>query len=214
MKNFIAIIALVAIFSSTTAMAQDATSTSEDGAAASSTATNSASNGGQNVNIGCLVNCNEGEGGERGIDGPTQTQNDIHYSGEYSVKAVPNVTAPGLTTTLTETCMGSTSAGAGWVGFGFSFGTTWRDSACVRRLDARQLAAIGYNLGAKELMCDSDAVREALKRAGKPCFVDLPAEVREAVNPNAAADIVEAEQISAGAAGGAGVAGQGDGQGW
>jgi hypothetical protein len=208
MKNLIVILALVMF--STAALAQDATSTSEDGAAASSTATNSASNGGQSVNIGCLVNCNEGEG-ERGVEGPTQSQADIHYSGEYDVNTVPNVSAPGLTTTLTETCMGSTSAGAGWVGFGFSFGTTWRDSACVRRLDARQLSAIGYNLGAKELMCDSDAVRQALKRAGKPCFVDLPAEVREEVNPAAAADVVEAEQISSGDAGGAGAGGAGAG---
>ena len=202
MKNLIVIFALV-MFSSA-ALAQDATSTSEDGAAASSTATNSASNGGNsgNVTIGCLVDC--GGDGERGVDGPTQIQSDVHYSGEYDVRTVPNVSAPGLTTTLTETCMGSTSAGAGWVGFGFSFGTTWRDNACVRRLDARQLSSIGYNLGAKELMCDSDAVRDALKRPGKPCFVDLPEEVREEVNPAANADVVEAEKVSAGGAGGAG----------
>ena len=53
-------------------------------------------------------------------------------------------------------------------------------------------------------MCDSDAVRDALKRAGKPCFVDLPEEVREEVNPAANADVVEAEKVSAGGAGGAG----------
>lgn len=84
---------------------------------------------------------------------------------------VPAVMAPSLTTTLTETCMGSTSVGVGWSGAGLSFGTTWRDSACVRRLDARQIASIHPNfaIAAKELMCDSDAVFKAFKRAGLPC---------------------------------------------
>lgn len=101
------------------------------------------------------------------------TQN-INYGGEYKLKNVPAVTAPALTTTLTETCMGSTSVGGAVPGFGISFGTTWRDSACVRRLDARELNSLGYKLGAKELMCDSDNVRAALKRAGTPCYQDLP----------------------------------------
>ena len=123
------------------------------------------------------VNIDQSEPETRGLEQSQITQ-DVRYSGEYSVKNVPAVSAPALTTTLTETCMGSTSVGAGWVGFGFSFGSTWRDSACVRRLDARQLSSLGYNLGAKELMCDSDAVRAALKRAGKPCYVDLPTELK------------------------------------
>ena len=113
----------------------------------------------------------------------SSSQNNVNYSGSYRLKNVPNVTAPALTTTLTETCMGSTSAGAGWVGFGFSFGTTWRDSACVRRLDARQLHSLGYPLGAKELMCDSPAVAAALARAGRPCYNDLPQEVKAEIAP-------------------------------
>ena len=92
-------------------------------------------------------------------------------------KMVPNVMAPSLTTTLTETCMGSTSFGGSGSGFGFSFGTTWRDSACVRRLDARQLAAFQDMGTAREIMCASSIVREAAKRAGRPCVEDggLPA---------------------------------------
>jgi len=208
MKNLIVIFALVMF--STAALAQEVTATGDgSGAAGANASVDNAADSSNDATIGnTQVNVTfEGDAEDtRGIDSPIRSQNEsnVHYSGEYDVNTVPNVSAPGLTTTLTETCMGSTSAGAGWVGFGFSFGTTWRDSACVRRLDARQLSAIGYNLGAKELMCDSDAVRQALKRAGKPCFVDLPEEVREEVNPNANADIVEAEQVSAGGAGGAG----------
>ena len=83
-------------------------------------------------------------------------------------KAVGMSYAPALTTTLTETCMGSTSVGAGFSGGAFSFGTTWRDHACVRRLDAREIKSFGDIQAAKEIMCDSDLVREAFKRVGRP----------------------------------------------
>jgi len=87
-------------------------------------------------------------------------------------RSVPNPYAPALTTTLTETCMGSTSMGASAAGWGFSFGTTWRDNACVRRLDRRQMAMLGDSLTAREVMCDSDLVRQAAIRAGRPCAAD------------------------------------------
>lgn len=68
--------------------------------------------------------------------------------------------------------MGSTSVGAGFSGGSFSFGTTWRDHACVRRLDAREIKSFGDIQAAKEIMCDSDLVREAFKRVGRPCAED------------------------------------------
>ena len=55
------------------------------------------------------------------------------------IKTVPQVYAPALTTTLTETCMGSSSGGASGMGWGVSLGTSWRDQECVRRLDAREI---------------------------------------------------------------------------
>ncbi len=85
----------------------------------------------------------------------------------------PNVVAPALTTTLTETCMGSTSAGASVAGFGATFGTTWRDEECVRRLNARELRAMGLGPVAMELMCDNDDIRAAFERAGRR-VEDLP----------------------------------------
>lgn len=87
-------------------------------------------------------------------------------------QAVGAAMAPALTTTLTETCMGSTSVGGGFSGGSFSFGTTWRDSACVRRLDAREIHSYGDLQAAKEIMCDSDLVRAAFKRVGRPCVED------------------------------------------
>lgn len=87
-------------------------------------------------------------------------------------QTVPTVTTPGLSTTLTETCMGSSSGGVGVAGFGISGGSTWSDESCVRRLDSRHLAAIGDVATARELMCNSEEVREAAKRAGRPCLAD------------------------------------------
>jgi hypothetical protein len=97
------------------------------------------------------------------------------YSGGYDLNNVPAVTAPNLTTTLTETCMGSSSVGGAGAGFGFSFGTTWRDTACVRRLDARQVHSLGDAQAAKEVMCESESVKAAFARVGRPCAADAPA---------------------------------------
>ena len=112
-------------------------------------------------------------------------------------KMVPNVMAPSLTTTLTETCMGSTSFGGSGSGFGFSFGTTWRDSACVRRLDARQLAAFNDMGTAREIMCASSIVREAAQRAGRPCVEDggLPAYQLAQPAPVAAVTVEDAAAV-------------------
>ena len=82
---------------------------------------------------------------------------------------VPTVFSPGLTTTMTETCMGSTSGSLAVAGFGAGLGSTWTDSACVRRLDARQLHALGYTAVAAELMCQSDTVRRAFLSSGIKC---------------------------------------------
>lgn len=109
-----------------------------------------------------------------GVDARDMTQTtSTNYAPPADLsKSVGNSYAPALTTTMSETCMGSTSAGAGGAGFSFSFGTTWRDTACVRRLDAREIASYGDRQMAKEIMCDSDLVREAAKRVGRPCAVD------------------------------------------
>ena len=88
--------------------------------------------------------------------------------------AVPAVVAPSLTTTLSETCMGSTSMGVAGAGFGISFGSTWKDDACVRRLDSRELRSFGsglapndailFHFAAKERMCADPKIRQAFER--------------------------------------------------
>lgn len=60
--------------------------------------------------------------------GGTPAQQTITHNGRSSVENVPSVYAPNIYPTAP--CMGSTSAGAGWVGFGFSGGTSWTDTEC------------------------------------------------------------------------------------
>jgi hypothetical protein len=108
----------------------------------------------------------------------SQTYSTVHNDSHDVVqaadlsRAVGMATAPALTTTLTETCMGSTSAGAGFSGGSFSFGTTWRDTECVNRLNAREIRTYGDVQAAKEIMCSNDTVREAFKKVGRPCADD------------------------------------------
>lgn len=87
-------------------------------------------------------------------------------------KSVGTAVAPSLTTTMTETCMGSTSLGAGFGGGSISFGSTWTDEDCVRRLDSREVRAMGDIQASKEILCESERVREAFKRVGRPCIID------------------------------------------
>jgi hypothetical protein len=115
-----------------------------------------------------------GSGSVADVNNRSSIVNDSHDSvqGSNLSNAVGMAYAPALATTLTETCMGSTSVGAGFSGGSFSFGTTWRDTACVRRLDARQVSAFMNLPVAMEMMCDSELVREAAIRAGRPCVED------------------------------------------
>ncbi len=93
----------------------------------------------------------------------------INYSGTQTIKTNPSIQAPSLTTTLSDTCMGSMSIGLSFPGFGATGGTTLVDQACVRRLDAREFRAMGMNDVALALLCQSEANRRAVESAGHMC---------------------------------------------
>jgi len=164
-----------------------ATATNTAGALSGSTALSGSQSGvnsdirSQSLGVGTATGDVAGGTGIGGNNGQAQRQGNYNQfdmsnhsvnNGADLSKAVGNPYAPALTTTLTETCMGSTSVGGGFSGGSFSFGTTWRDHACVRRLDAREIHSYGDIQAAKEIMCDSDLVREAFKRVGRPCAED------------------------------------------
>jgi hypothetical protein len=93
----------------------------------------------------------------------------VDYGGTYTVKSVPNVIAPSLTATLSDTCMGSASFGLSFVGFGATGGTTMVDEACVRRLDSREFRAMGLNDVALALLCQSESNKKAVESTGRAC---------------------------------------------
>ncbi len=109
---------------------------------------------------------------------PTHTYQEV--SGTQTLKNTPAVSAPPLTTTLTETCMGSTSGGFSIAGFGATLGGTWSDVECVNRLNARELRSMGENAAAKEVLCENPVVRAAFQKTGKPCVGDASAKVSAA----------------------------------
>lgn len=89
---------------------------------------------------------------------------------DQSIKTVPTAFAPSLTTTLTETCMGSSSVGGSVLGFGLSAGSTWRDQECMRRLNARELSnTLGDRQAARELMCGNEQIFRVYNALGRPC---------------------------------------------
>jgi len=89
-----------------------------------------------------------------------------------TVRTVPNVYAPALTTTLTETCMGSTSLGGSGVGVGVTIGTTWHDKDCVRRLNAREMSqTLGDRDAARALLCEDEDIRKAYESVGIDCHM-------------------------------------------
>ncbi|WP_211441058.1 hypothetical protein [Collimonas humicola] len=100
---------------------------------------------------------------------PNNTKTTVDYGGTYSIKTVPNIVAPSLTTTLSDTCMGSASFGLSFTGFGATGGTTMVDQACVRRLDSREFRAMGLNDVALALLCQSEANRKAVESTGRSC---------------------------------------------
>lgn len=138
----------------------------------------SASGGASNVNVS--VNAGTGSGGVSALAAPlgdvgapgssaNNTKATVDYGGSYTVKNVPGVLAPSLTTTLSDTCMGSASIGVSAVGFGVTGGMTMVDEACVRRLDSREFRAMGMNDVALALLCQSDANRKAIEATGRSC---------------------------------------------
>ena len=57
----------------------------------------------------------------------TQSSENVNYSGTQTIKTNPSIQAPGLTTTLSDTCMEPVSVGVSFPGFGATGGTTLVD---------------------------------------------------------------------------------------
>lgn len=85
------------------------------------------------------------------------------------IKSNPDVSSPSLTTTLTGTCMGSTSGGISANFIGASLGSTWTDKDCDRRFDSKRLQDLGLKEAAFNLMCMKKEVYISSKNTEYEC---------------------------------------------
>lgn len=83
----------------------------------------------------------------------------MHYSGGYTLENVPDAIAPNVYPT--SPCMGSSSMGGAGVGFGISFGTSWKDDDCGVRETARSFAGMGMKEDALAVLCSSEYAKSA-----------------------------------------------------
>lgn len=93
---------------------------------------------------------------------PSQTTTSVVNSGHSSVTTVPSVFAPGLSAAGLETCLGSVSVGASWLGTGLTGGGTIPDAGCAARLDARTLWSFGLRSAAVARLCLGDDIRRSM----------------------------------------------------
>ncbi|MDB5898435.1 MAG: hypothetical protein JWP22_2923 [Ramlibacter sp.] len=118
----------------------------------------------QSINhSGTVTNVNRIEG-----ESTQRIEQHIEYSGTQTIKNVPSVNGPPLTTS-NDTCMGSTSGSINGPGFGIGIGSTWTDRNCVMLKNARELWNMGMKLAAMALFCTDDTNRNALEITGFIC---------------------------------------------
>jgi len=103
----------------------------------------------------------------------------VEYTGDYTVKNVPSVNGPNLTTS-NDTCMGSTSGSINGAGFGVGLGSTWVDGNCKMLKNSRELWNMGMKAAAIALLCADEANRQALEMTGTVCPQSMTAEQRKA----------------------------------
>jgi hypothetical protein len=84
---------------------------------------------------------------------PANSTQTITTQGKTSVSTVPSVFAPGLAAAGLETCLGSVSVGASWLGTGLTGGGSIPDPGCAARLDSRTLWAFGLKKAAIARLC-------------------------------------------------------------
>lgn len=93
---------------------------------------------------------------------------EVVYSGSQTVRNVPSVSGPALTSS-NDTCMGSVTGSVNVAGFGGSLGSTYKDVNCVMLKNARELWNMGMRGAALARMCMDADNRDALEITGFEC---------------------------------------------
>lgn len=126
------------------------------------------------------------------FNSPGESRQYIETGGTQTIKNVPSVSGPALSTS-NDTCMGSSSGSVNGPGFGVSVGSTWSDTNCKLLKNSRELWNMGMKAAAMALMCTDIANREALEITGFEC----PQSARDkAMNQQAAASSQSGSQAA------------------
>lgn len=118
----------------------------------------------------------------------------IEYSGTQTIRNVPSVSGPPLTTS-NDTCMGSSSGSINGPGFGIGLGSTWQDKNCVMLKNARELWNMGMKAASLALICNDEANRVALEVTGFTCPQTAARQRAEAETARVAAAATEREML-------------------
>lgn len=148
-------------------------------------------NGTQNINTSGTTTQNINSSGTTtqniNTNASGTARNIVEYTGSYTVKNVPSVSGPNLSTS-NDTCMGSSSGSANGTGFGIGFGTTWTDEHCKRLKMSRELWNKGMKAASLAMDCMDEAARMALEITGTKCPQSMTVEERRAAfGPQASA---------------------------
>lgn len=114
------------------------------------------------------TNAGSGNGNTINFNTPGNTTSKTEISGTQTIRNVPSVSGPPLTTS-NDTCMGSTSGSLNLAGLGIGGGSTWVDNNCKRLKNARELWNMGMKGAGMALMCKDPENREALESTGYVC---------------------------------------------
>lgn len=109
--------------------------------------------GGAGGKAGALAGSNSGGNTMTINEAAPPADTSVRYSGDYTVKGVPNVVTGSVYPTAP--CMGSSTVGGSGVGFGISVGHTWKDDECGIRETARSFAGMGLKEDALKVLCAS-----------------------------------------------------------
>ena len=80
--------------------------------------------------------------------------------------------APSMSVYGQDSCVIPLAAGVTVIGFSGSFGSYYTDPNCERRKSVTVLSKLGMKVAAISLMCQDEAVWEAMMMAGTPCPID------------------------------------------
>ena len=123
---------------------------------------------------------NQGNAQSIAFSTPADTQAAINYAGSYTIKNVPSVSGPPLTTS-NDTCMGSTSGGVNGPGFGVSIGSTWSDTNCKMLKNSREMWNMGMKAASLALLCTDPSNKAAIELTGTVCPQSMTADQRTKV---------------------------------